>query len=73
MWKMHKNAMMNATVTSSGLSRGELTFLYSATASLNTMNEMTVPTARVAIRLSMGYASLPGTGAMMLPDAGVCG
>ena len=73
MWKMHKNAMMNATVTSSGLSRGELTFLYSATASLNIMNEMTVPTARVAIRLSMGYASLPGTGAMMPPDTGVCG
>ena len=40
---------------------------------MNKQNEMTVPTARVAIRLSMGYASLLGTGAMMLPDAGVCG
>ena len=44
---------MNATVTSSGLSSGERTFLYSATASLNTMKETTVPAARVAIRFSM--------------------
>ena len=54
MWKMHRKAMMNATVTSSGLSSGERTFLYSATASLKTMKETTVPAARVAIRFSMG-------------------
>ena len=53
MWKTHRSAMMTATVTSSGLSSGERTFLYSATASLNTMKEMTVPKARVAMRFSM--------------------
>ena len=54
MWKTHRSAMMNATVTSSGLSSGERTFLYSVTASLKTTKETTVPAARVAIRFSMG-------------------